>query len=190
METQVEQQQCIGQANKNHISAQQNNPHQIAGDTSFDGAEGLARVVAVEDHQVWLEPMQASSCGGCASAAACGSKGIGTLANRLAARRFPVSSRLRLQVGEQVVVAFDASSLVKAAAVAYVIPLLFALAAAIGAQAQAGRDGLTLLAALAGLAAGFVVMKLFATRLEARGSFQARIVRRHGRAIHIFPSGA
>jgi sigma-E factor negative regulatory protein RseC len=190
METREEQQQCPGPAKENNVSASKNHFYQIAEDSSFDDTEGLARVVAVDDRQIWLEPMQAGSCGGCASAAACGSKGIGTIANRLAARRFPVRSQLRLQFGEQVVVAFDDKNLVKAAAVAYVIPLLFALAAAIVVQAQAGRDGLTLLAAVAGLAAGLTVMKLVATRLEARGNFQARIVRRHGQAIHIFPSGA
>ena len=48
--------------------------------------EGIAQVVEVEGNMVWLVPESGSSCGGCASASACGSKGIGTVANRLEAR--------------------------------------------------------------------------------------------------------
>lgn len=157
---------------------------------SLDETAALARVVAVDADRVWLEPIQGTSCGGCASAAMCGSKGIGTIANRLEARRFPVSGRFGLRVGEEVEVAFGDKNLVKAAAIAYLIPLLFALVAAMIAQSQLGRDGATMLAALAGLAAGFGVMKLLSARLEARGDLQARIVRRHDQAIHFFSLGA
>ena len=42
--------------------------------------EGVARVIAVEPDQVWLEPEQSGSCGGCASSG-CGAKGLGTVAS-------------------------------------------------------------------------------------------------------------
>lgn len=184
------EQQYDGRIQQHPFSPRDEQFHASADNASFDDKEALARVVAVDDNRVWLEPMQGGSCGGCASAAACGSKGIGTIANRLEARRFAVAGRFGLRVGEEVVVAYGEGNLVKAAAVAYGLPLLFAVVVAAIVQAQAGRDGLTLLGALAGLALGFVAMKAASSRLEAGGGLEARIVRRVGPAtIPIFPTG-
>lgn len=139
-------------------------------------AAATARVVAVDATQVWLEPMQTGSCGGCVSAASCGSKGIGILASRLEARRFAVPGAFALHVGDVVEIGFDHARLVQAAAVAYGLPLLLALAVAVLVQARFGQDGLTLLGMSGGLLAGFLVSRLFAARLEARGVLQARLV--------------
>lgn len=146
-------------------------------------------MVAVEDDTAWLEPEQTGSCGGCASAATCGAKGIGTLANRLEARRFAVINEAGLCVGERVVVAFGQRTLVGAAALAYVLPLVAALLAAVVAQEIAGQDSLTLLATVFGLIVGFGLMKLVAARLTVRGVLTPRIVRRLG-VISIHPTGA
>lgn len=155
-----------------------------------DETNALARVVAVEADRAWLEPMQTGSCSSCASAAVCGSKGIGSMASRLEARRFMVSGAHGLVVGETVEIAFGAQNLVKAAAVAYVLPLLSALLSAAIVQDRLGRDGATLLAALFGMAAGFLFTKLIAGRMEAKGALNARIIRRHHRhPIHFSPSG-
>jgi sigma-E factor negative regulatory protein RseC len=154
-----------------------------------DETGALARVVAIDVDQVWLEPLQTGSCGGCASAALCGTKGIGTLANRLEARRFAVRGKFALSVGDSVEVAFGNRNLVKAAAVAYAIPLLSALVCAGLIQYQAGQDGLTVLGALLGMLCGFIAMKFVASRLEADGTLQARIVRPHQQQIHFSPSG-
>lgn len=161
-----------------------------AGASAVDESSAPARVVAIESGQVWLEPLQTGSCGGCASAASCGTKGIGTLANRLEARRFAIPGHFSLRVGDQVEVAFGHRNLVRAAAVAYVIPLFAALLCAGFVQSAAGRDGLTMLGALFGLLAGFAVSKFLARRLEAAGDLQARIVRRLEQSIHFSPPGA
>lgn len=157
-----------------------------------DEATALARVVAVESGQVWLEPMQGGSCGGCASAASCGSKGIGTLASRLEARRFAIPGQFGLRVGEVVEVGFEQRHLVRAAAVAYAVPLLIALLSAILVQEQFAKDSLTLLGTLGGLLLGFAVTKLLAGRLEANGALSARLLRRASpdfQTIHFSPSG-
>ncbi|RIX42579.1 MAG: Fis family transcriptional regulator [Rhodocyclales bacterium GT-UBC] len=164
--------------------------YDAAGQLAADESAALARVVAVEPGLVWLEPMQTGSCGGCASAAACGSKGIGTIANRLEARRFAVPGHFALRVGDSVEVAFGNRNLVRAATVAYVVPLLSAFGCAGVAQSLAGQDGLTLLGAVFGLLAGFVAMKFVARRLEAGGALQARIVRRHLPTIDFSYPGA
>jgi sigma-E factor negative regulatory protein RseC len=155
-----------------------------------DESGALARVIGIEAGRVWLEPMQTGSCGGCASAAACGTKGIGTIASSLEARRFAIPGNFTLRIGDEVEVAFGNRNLIKAAAVAYVMPLLSALLCAGLAQSIAGSDGLTMLGALFGLLAGFATMKFVAKRLEAGGALEARIVRRYEQQIHFSHPGA
>lgn len=144
----------------------------------------MARVVAVEADHVWLEPVQSGGCGACSAAQACGSKGIGTLANRLEDRRFFVQAR-GLVVGEHVAITFGEQGLVGAATLAYAIPLLTSLSLAIAAESYAGRDALTMLGAIIGLVFGFGIMKFGASRLLARGRLQPRILRRFGAASNL-----
>lgn len=157
---------------------------------SSTDAPALARVVALDAGHAWLEPLQTGSCGSCASAALCGTKGIGSLSNRLEARRFAVSDIAGLRVGDTVEVAFAERNLIKGAAIAYAIPLLSALVLAALVQARVGSDGWTMLGALGGMAGGFALMKVMAGRLEARGALNARIVRRNLQSVQLFPSGA
>lgn len=139
---------------------------------------GTARVVAAAAGEVWLEPEQTASCGGCVAAAACGAGGIGTLAHRLEPRRFAVADPIGLRVGDRVLVAFGEASLITAASVTYAIPLSMSLGMASAAQAVTGLDGVTLLAALAGLGLGFGLMALIAARMEGHGTLKPRIVGR------------
>lgn len=158
-------------------------------------ATASARVVAVDMTRVWLEPMQGGSCGGCASSRSCGSKGIGTLASRLEARRFAIAGQFDLHVGDVVEIALEPAHLVRAAAVAYVLPLLAALLTAVLVQERFGHDGLTLLGMCAGFLPGFGISRWLARLLEAGGALQARLVGVVERAvpvlqtIHFSPSG-
>lgn len=140
--------------------------------------EGIAQVVAVEGNMVWLVPESGSSCGGCASAAACGSKGIGTVASRLEARRFQLVNDAGLRIGERVVVGIRQNTLLKASITAYAIPLATLLAAGALAQWAAGSDTITMIAMLAGLALGLGLARLGAGRLLVRGELAPRFIRR------------
>lgn len=140
--------------------------------------EGIAQVVAVEGDMVWLVPESGSSCGGCASAAACGSKGIGTVASRLEARRFQLANDAGLRIGERVVVGIRQNTLLKASITAYAIPLATLLTAGALAQWAAGSDAITMVAMLAGLALGLVLARLGADRLLVRGELAPRFIRR------------
>ena len=140
--------------------------------------EGIAHVVAVDGDMAWLEPEQNSSCGGCASASACGSKGIGTKAARLEARRFQLVNDAGLRVGERVVVGIRENALLRASLVAYVIPLSTLLTAGALAQWAAGSDIITMFAMFAGLALGFWLMRIGAGRLLVRGDLAPHFLRR------------
>ncbi len=140
--------------------------------------EGIAHVVAVDGATAWLVPEQTSSCGGCASASACGSKGIGTTASRLEARRFQLVNDVGLRVGEQVVVGIRENALLKASITAYAIPLATLLIAGALAQWGAGSDIVTMAAMFAGLALGLWMARLGAGRLMVRGDLAPRFIRR------------
>jgi sigma-E factor negative regulatory protein RseC len=142
--------------------------------------EGMARVVRRDGDRVWLEPEPRSGCGTCTSAGVCGAKGIGTTANRLEARRFPLPDHLGLALGERVVVGVPEHALLKATVAVYAIPLASTLGAGAIAQWAGGSDGVTLVAMGAGLALGMLVARLGAGRLGARGDLAPRLLRRAG----------
>lgn len=140
--------------------------------------EGIAQVVAVEGNLAWLIPESGSSCGGCSSAAACGSKGIGTIASRLEARRFQLVNDAGLRIGERVVVGISENAVLRASVTAYVIPLATLLGAGALAQSVAGSDAITMAAMLAGLVLGLWLARVRAGRLLARGDLAPRFLRR------------
>ena len=140
--------------------------------------EGIARVVRIEGPVAWLEPEQTTSCGHCASASSCGSKGLGSLGARLEARRFPLDNDAGLQVGERVVVGVDDRSLLKASLTAYGLPLLAALAAGGIAESLAGKDLVTMAGVAGGLALGVLAARISAGRLSAGGELAPRLLRR------------
>lgn len=150
------------------------------------GLENIARVIRVDDARVWLEPEVTTSCGHCSARAACGTSGeepggIGTIASRVAARRFSLSNPAgsnALQVGERVVIAVAPRALLKGAILAYALPLFIALFAAALCQARYNDDAITLLGTLAGLAAGLLIARFAAGRLAARGELEPRFIRR------------
>jgi len=138
--------------------------------------EGVARVVAADGSVAWLEPEPGSSCGGCMSAALCGTKAGGS---RQAAKRFPLANDADLHVGERVVVGIEESSLLRASMVAYGLPLAAMLTAAVVASKifMAG-DGAAGLAGLAGLLLGLAAARLCADRLSIRGELTPHFLRR------------
>jgi len=144
--------------------------------------EGIAHVVRVDAGVAWLEPEQTGGCGSCASASSCGagsgSPGIGTVASRIAARRFPLDNPDGLVVGERVVVGVDERSLLKASLTAYAIPLVTALTAGGIAEGVAGSDLVTMAAMAAGLGLGLLAARITARRLSARGDLAPRFLRR------------
>ena len=150
--------------------------------------EGIARVVRIDGDVAWFEPEQTTSCGHCASSAACGTgsaatgtgSGIGSIARRIEFRRFAMTDSRGLQVGDRVVVGVSERALVKASATAYALPLLTAFVAAGIAQAMAGDDGITLLAMVGGLVAGFFAAGRVASALERHGELAPRYLRRAG----------
>ena len=147
--------------------------------------EGIARVVRIENGVAWFEPEQTTSCGHCASSAACGTasaatgsgNGIGSIARRIEFRRFALDSIGGLRVGDRVVVGVDDRSLLKASATAYAVPLLTALGCGGIAQSMFGDDLITMMSTAAGLIGGLFIARLAAGVLGRRGELAPRFLR-------------
>ena len=140
--------------------------------------EGIAHVVKIDGNTAWLVPDQGSSCGSCASASACGSKGIGTTANRLDNRRFRIDNDTNLAVGERVIFGIRDNVLLKASITAYAIPLAILLFAGSLAQWKFGSDLITVAAMVVGLAIGLGISRVEAGRLHTKGDLAPRFLRR------------
>ncbi|MDR2195043.1 MAG: SoxR reducing system RseC family protein [Gallionellaceae bacterium] len=141
--------------------------------------EGIAQVVALDGRGIWLVPEQTGSCGSCAASSMCSAKGIGTVANRLEARRFRLDENpAELIVGERVVIGVRENALVRASLTAYAIPLVTLLLAGALAQWRYGSDLVTMAAAVGGLLFGLAVARIGADKLLARGDLLPQYIRR------------
>ena len=140
--------------------------------------EGIARVVRIEGAVAWLEPEQTKACGGCAAASACLPADTGTIAERLATRRFAIENSGKLAIGERVMVGVNDGALLRAALTAYALPLAAMLTAGGLAEAAFGSDLVSIAAMLAGLGFGLVAAHLAARRLAARGDLTPLFLRR------------
>ena len=86
--------------------------------------EEIATVVAAESGGVWLTTTPAGTCNACQVSNDCGT-GIVTKALTPRRQRFFVSTELSLLAGEQVRIGVAEQSLLKAAALVYLMPLMF-----------------------------------------------------------------
>jgi sigma-E factor negative regulatory protein RseC len=140
--------------------------HHVAGGGDESMIEGQARVVAVDGDHVWLATMAPAACGSCATRTACGSGGSTSMPkSRWRAARALQAGTAPLVLGDTVRVGVDRSALTRAAWVAYGLPLLAMLAAALPMQAVG--DGAAALAALLGLVAGAAVARGLVQRWQA-----------------------
>ena len=140
--------------------------------------EGIALVVKVEGKTAWLLPEQGTSCGSCASASACGSKGASTTTARLENRRFQIENEANLVVGDRVVFGIRDNVLLKASATAYAIPLATMILAGSMAQWQFGNDLATMTATIVGLVVGMGISRVVAGRMQTKGDLAPLYLRR------------
>ncbi len=124
--------------------------------------EGLARVVAVDQDQVWLVAEQPAACGSCATRSACGGGNAAKSAASWRAARSLGPGQALLALGDTVHIGVDRHALTRASLTAYTLPLVSMLVAA-GALQGAG-DGVAIAAALAGLLVGVAVARVLARR--------------------------
>jgi sigma-E factor negative regulatory protein RseC len=150
--------------------------------------EAQATVMKIEGGVTYVRTNRKSACGTCSSGGECGST---SLIKLLGGKEvlFRAVNEVGARVGEEVLVGVEESALTSGSAAAYLVPLLFLiLGAAAGTflgGTPSGKDAYAVLGALAGLAAGFAVLKWFSGRVGASRKYQPVILRRLSRPSFI-----
>ena len=133
-------------------------------------SEELATVVAIEGDHAWVECERRSACSGCQQQSSCGT---GTVAKAfpLKAPRLRVRLTAEVRIGQQVRLGIPQASLLRGAALVYVLPLFCLLVGALLGQLWlapllSGGEGFTILCCLLGGLLGFLLVRYFSNRLE------------------------
>lgn len=113
-------------------------------------------VIRVEDHHVWVEARKAG-CGQCAGQTACGS---GLLGLRGQSRQYRLTNTINARVGDAVMLTVADGEVLTGALWAYAMPLGLGLLGAALAATLGGGDGYAALALLAGISAGWLLLRL------------------------------
>jgi sigma-E factor negative regulatory protein RseC len=150
--------------------------------------EQSAIVVSNEAGIVEVEVVRQSSCHGCSAQSACGVSLLDRVLGRRP-QRLVLTDALDVRPGDEVVVGVPEGALLKAAIVAYMIPLLGLLVGALvgehlGADTSPSQT-LPLLAGLCGLALGLVVTRIYSRRLASDPRWRAVLLRRVSRSLAV-----
>ncbi len=139
--------------------------------------EEFAIVVAHEPGIAWVETSHRNACGTCDQSAGCGNALLGGLFT-LGANRLALEDRLGIAIGERVVIGIPDTLLVRAAVIAYLIPLLTLVAGAGLAQwLQLAETGVAL-TGIVGLGAGIWLTGQLTGGAKGRQRYQPLLLRR------------
>lgn len=127
--------------------------------------EEIATVVATQAGGVWLTTTPVGTCNACQVSSDCGT-GIVTKAMTPRQQRFFLATQLPLLAGEQVRIGVAEQSLVNAALLVYLLPLVLLLAGALGGTAAALPEALVILVSFAAAALGFAVARWYGQRQD------------------------
>lgn len=144
------------------MNAQQFLQAQAEAEPQAPVVEGLARVVAVDGHRVWLQAEQPAACGSCSTHAVCSGSHSQPAGSWQVMQPDDGPGARLLAVGDTVRVGIDRSALAHASLVAYALPLLTMLVAAVTFQDAGNAVGVA--AAVAGLLGGAALARVLARR--------------------------
>jgi sigma-E factor negative regulatory protein RseC len=151
--------------------------------------EETGYVVSIEGDYAWVETARKSACQSCAVNKGCGTgalaKIFGEKTNHIRAR-----NSLDVAVGDEIVLGLQEGGLVRGSLIIYAVPLVFMILFAMLAEhfltggSQSGEH-ITILAGLAGLVTGFLLVRWFSNRMANDTRYQPVILRRTGKHIAV-----
>ena len=133
------------------------------------------KVVGLSGDQVWVQTIRVSACQSCSARSGCGQRALASVTGGRA-NQVLVANSVGARVGDEVVIGLDEQSLLTASLAVYGLPLVLMLLASIGAfQWLGGTDLVAVSGALAGLVAGFWLVRRW--QAGAGGRFQPRLLK-------------
>lgn len=138
--------------------------------------EEQGRVVATEPGLVWVETQRQSACDACESKAGCGHSVLARLGGKTV--HMQALCDLNVAVGDLVMVGIPEQVLLKSSFLAYLMPLITMLAAALMADLWWGSDLIVGAAAILGLGLGFGLLGLHFRRHQHDQRFQPVVIKR------------
>jgi len=142
-----------------------------------------ATVVSIENNQTWIETQRKSTCGQCSASKGCGTSVLSkVIGNKLS--KMKAINKINAQVGDEVIVGLNETSLLKGAFVIYMLPLLFLfLFSFIGQYITqnigiANNELLVIVFAIMGFLLGMKKVKSFSSSIEKNENYQPVILRK------------
>ncbi|MGF1680784.1 SoxR reducing system RseC family protein [Photobacterium minamisatsumaniensis] len=147
----------------------------------------LATVVTVGKNELTVSCQQQTTCGSCAAQSSCGT-GIVTKAIPGRSHLVKLDTKTRAQVGDVVEIGLSERSMLHSAMLVYLLPLLFLVLGAVLGQwwfvsLSGGSELGVILTALISGAAGLLLARNLAARLEGRLAYKPSLVRVLGNPI-------
>ena len=136
-----------------------------------------ARVVSVEIGFAWVETARRSSCSGCSGSSGCGTSVVAELLGERASR-LKVSDGIGVEVGDRVVIGIADAAFTRASLLAYLLPLLMLMLAALAAQTLGVEDESVALIGILGLVLGLAVAGHLTGGASARERYRPALLRR------------
>jgi len=139
-------------------------------------------VVRLESPFAYVEVQKQSACGACsAGGESCGTSTL----TRFFAKRQPcyrVRNGVEARVGDSVLIGVEESALLRGSLAVYLSPLVFVVAGAVGAgwlaPAPTSSELYSIVGAAAGLAVGFVWLRIYSRLIAANSRLQPVILRK------------
>lgn len=139
--------------------------------------EEQGRVVAVEPGAVWVETRRQSTCSACIASAGCGQGLMDKLGVGRERGLVRALCELQLQVGDAVVIGVREELLLRGSLLVYLLPLLCLFAAALLVRELGLSEPLVIGAGLAGLVAGFLLVRWRSRFVADRPQMQPVVLR-------------
>lgn len=138
--------------------------------------EEQGRVVATEPGMVWVETQRQSACDSCESRTGCGHSVLARLGSKTV--HLQALCDLEVEVGDLVMVGVPEQVLLKSSFLAYLMPLITMLVAALLADVWWRSDGAVAVAAILGLAIGFGLLSWHFKRHQHDQLYQPVVLKR------------
>lgn len=134
-----------------------------------------ATVSHVDGDFVFLETQGSATCSNCSNKTGCGQ--ISSIFTFKPKNKLKINNTLGLKEGDSVLVGMASGKLLKATVLMYVLPLVLLMFFSFFAKLLIGEVA-SIIAGLAGLLTGLLVLKLYAQQINVLKQFQPKLIRK------------